>query len=166
MKIPVFEEIVLADFNFEQLKHTILNSRAGTVPCYISLLAVNKSDLNGLVLELENIFSELKLHCSFPYPTYLICADQVDSIFPIISSSKELPDHFFKRVKRPSNKELQLLNKLGLKVDKLNNLDRTKILQQFEDTSHAQRNLYNLTKELYFLEILHAHIHPKEKSKK
>ena len=166
MKIPVFEEILITDYSYEQLQATFQNSRVGTVPCYINLLPLKASELNTLVLDLEKIFEDLKLHTSFPYPTYLITTMAVDTIFPVVSSNKELPEHFFKKVKRPNNKELQLLNKLGLKVDKLNNLDRAKILEQFQDTSIEQKKLYETTKELYFLELINDQIHPKEKTKK
>ena len=166
MKIPVFEEIVLNELDYDHAKSTIEHSRIGKVPCYINLSTLKKTDLITIIPILEKILEDLKLHSRFPYPTYLITHLPVESTFPVVTTAKELPDHFFKKVKRPSNKELQLLNKLGLKVDKLNNLDRKKIMEQFQDTSTAQRQLYELSKELYFLETIHEHLNFKEKIKK
>jgi hypothetical protein len=77
---------------------------------------------------------------------------------------RDLPEHYFKKVKRPSNKELQLLNKLSLKVDKINNLELYKIIGELKDSADSQRKLYSETKELHFLETLHSRFF--EKSKK
>jgi hypothetical protein len=169
MKIPVFEEIILSRFDFEDngnyLRSEFQHSRVGKVPTYINLTSVAKSDLNILVLALEKTFEELKLHTRFPYPTYLICEYPLESIFPIVLSTKELPEHFFKKIKRPNNKELQLLNKLGLTVDKLTNFDRNKILDEFIDTSVPQRKLYEISKELYFLETIYKHLNEKQNEK-
>lgn len=166
MKIPVFEEIILTEVNYDQLKFALENSRIGTVPCYVNLLSFKKSDLNALIPILEKIFDELRLHARFPYPTYLISDIPLETVFPVVTTSKELPEHFFKKIKRPSNKELQLLNKLGLKVDKLNNLDRKKILEHLQKSSVPQRQLYEYTKELYFLETIHDHLFKDKKNEK
>lgn len=155
MKIPVFEEVILTGQTYELLKSALENSRIGKVPCYINISTLKKADLITIIPILEEIFDELKLHSRFPYPTYLISHFPVESVFPIVNSTKELPEHFFKKIKRPNNKELQLLNKLSLKIDRLNNLDRKKILEQFRETSFAQKKLYEFTKELYFLETIH-----------
>lgn len=158
MKIPVFEEIIISNFEDEHLFAKFENSRIGQVPSYINLSGLNKADINTYLPLLENVFTKLNLHTKFPYPTYIICQSDIESIFPRVSSIKDLPEHFFKRVKRPNNKELQLLNKLGLKVEKLTNLDKEKIQNQFIDTSFPQRKLYELSKELYFWETLHHHL--------
>jgi hypothetical protein len=169
MKIPAFEEIILSRLDFSDngnyLKSEFEKSRVGKVPVYINLTTVSKSDLNVLVMALEKTFIELKLHTRFPYPTYLISEHPVDSIFPVVLSTKELPEHFFKKIKRPNNKELQLLNKLGLTVDKLTNFDRNKILDQFIETSLPQRKLYELSKELYFLETIYKQLNERQNEK-
>jgi hypothetical protein len=165
MKIPVFEEVIITKFEYEHLKAELADSRIGKVPTFINLITQKKSDLNAIIAELENVFLELKLHARFPYPTYLISHSACESIFPFVVSTQELPDHFFKKVKRPNNKELQLLNKLDLKVDKLSNLDRKKILTQFNETSIPQKKLYNISKELHFLEMIHQQLHDKQSIK-
>ena len=163
MKIPIFEEIILTNSSYQYLVTTLENSRVGKVPCYINLLAQKKTDLFTLIPVIEQVFLDLKLHPRFPYPTYLICELPQETTFPTVKSTKFLPDHFFKKVKRPNNKELQLLNKLGLKVEKLNNLDKNKILDDFKETSSPQKKLYNITKELYFLETLLEQLYEKPK---
>jgi hypothetical protein len=105
------------------------------------------------------------LHPRFPYPLYIITSKSTRTILPSVRSVKELPEHYFKKVKRPNNKELQLLNKLSLKVDKIKNLELYKISQDLKDSSDAQKKLYVETKELYFLETLNHLLLEKPKTK-
>jgi hypothetical protein len=163
MKIPIFEEIVISDFSYPSLKLIFENARIGRVPSYINLSTIKKSDLITLIPIFEELLKELKLHPRFPYPTYLICQYGHESQFPIVRSSKYLPEHFFKKVKRPNNKELQLMNKLNLKVLKLNNLEINKIISEFTETCTPQRKLFELSKELYFLETIFDHVIEKPK---
>ena len=156
MKIPIFEEILLSEMTAEKLRIIISDSRIGKVPCYLNLTNLKKEEIDTLILNLEQITLEHNLHPLFPYPLYIVSPIQVKSIFPSVRSVKDLPEHYFKKVKRPNNKELQLLNKLSLKVDKIKNLELYKIINEFRDSTVSQRNLYNETKELYFLENLHS----------
>jgi hypothetical protein len=163
MKIPIFEEITISDFIYPSIKLTFEKARIGRVPSYINLSTIKKSDLITLIPILEELLKELKLHARFPYPTYLICQYGHSSQFPIVRSSKYLPDHFFKKVKRPNNKELQLMNKLNLKVEKLNNLEINKIITEFNETCTPQKKLFEISKELYFLETIFDHLFEKPK---
>ena len=108
------------------------------------------------MINLEQIILEHSLHPLFPYPLYIVTDKAVKSILPRARTVKDLPEHYFKKIKRPNNKELQLLNKLSLKVDKIKNLELYKIITEFKNSTEAQRQLYNETKELYFLETLNA----------
>jgi len=163
MKIPIFEEILLSDLTVEKLKIIISDSRIGKVPCYINLTELKKEEAEALVLNLEQITLEHNLHPLFPYPLYIVSPVALKTIFPTVRTVKDLPEHYFKKVKRPSNKELQLLNKLSLKVDKIKNLELYKIMGDFKTTSQSQRTLYNASKELYFYETLNAKLLEKKK---
>ena len=163
IKIPVFEEIILSDLSEEKLKSVVNESRISKVPCYINLSSHSKVEVESFVVILELIILEHNIHPLFPYPLYIISPYAVKSICPRARTIKDLPDHYFKRVKRPSNKELQILNKLSLKVDKIKNLELYKILADFKSSSESQRQLYNKTKELYFLETLNSQLFDKPK---
>lgn len=163
MKIPIFEEILLSEINAEKLRIIVSDSRIGKVPCYINLSNLKKEEIDGLVLNLEQIILENNLHPLFPYPLYIVSPVSIKGIFPWVRTVKDLPEHYFKKIKRPSNKELQLLNKLSLKVDKIKNLELYKIINEFNVSSKAQRILYNETKELYFLELLNNKLLDKKK---
>lgn len=165
MKIPIFEELFFENYELDYMKEKLDDSRIGKVPTYINLTNVPKDDQNDTVLKLKELFIQLNLNPRFPYPCYLIVENNIDKYFPTANSVKELPDHFFKKVKRPNNKELQLLNKLSLKVEKIRNLDMNRIMVELTHTSNSQKKLYDNTKELYFLEILNYKLIEKEKEK-
>lgn len=162
MKIPIFEEIILKGTKVQDIQLIIEDSRIGKVPCYMNLTNFKNSDLKDFVMNLEQIILENSLHPFFPYPLYLITPDSLKTIFPLVKSVKELPEHFFKKIKRPNNKELQLLNKLSLKVDKIKNLEIYKIIQELKDSGNSQKKLYLETKELHFLEKLNYIFYEKQ----
>ncbi|MGZ3788751.1 MAG: hypothetical protein ACXVLQ_09525 [Bacteriovorax sp.] len=163
MKIPIFEEIRIEEMTVEKLRIIVSDSRIGKVPCYLNLTSLRKEEMENLILNLEQIALEHNLHPLFPYPLYIVYPHPIKSIFSSVRTVKELPEHYFKKVKRPNNKELQLLNKLSLKVDKIKNLELYKIMGEFKDSTKAQRTLYQETKELYFLETLYARLIDKKK---
>lgn len=166
MKIPIFEEILLKGFSVNDLNAVVEDSRIGKVPCYVNLSNYSSDDLETAIMNLEQVILQHSLHPRFPYPFYVITAKTVNTIFPSVRSVKDLPEHYFKKVKRPNNKELQLLNKLSLKVDKIKNLELYKIAQELKDSGNSQRKLYQETKELHFLETINFMLFDKPKPKK
>ena len=165
MKIPIFEEVLLKGPSMIDMKLIIEDSRIGKVPCYVNLIHYPPNDLETLIMNLEQVVLEASIHPRFPYPFYIITTKPVRSVFPSVRSVKDLPEHYFKKIKRPNNKELQLLNKLSLKVDKIKNLKLYNIIQLLKDSSDSQRLLYRETKELHFLEVLNSAIFEKVKIK-
>ncbi|MBP9681783.1 MAG: hypothetical protein KBD76_10295 [Bacteriovorax sp.] len=158
MKIPIFEEIPMSEITSEKLRIIISDSRIGKVPTYLNLTNLKKDEAEQFILDLEHIALENNLHPLFPYPLYIVSPHSLKGLFPTVKAVKELPEHYFKKIKRPNNREIQLLNKLSLKVDKINNLELFKILKDFKEGSLEEKNLYEETKELYFLENLHTRI--------
>ena len=165
MKIPIFEELVMNGSSLEDIKLIVDDSRIGKVPCYINLINFAGNDLEQFIMNLSQVLHEAALHPRFPYPFYIITNKAIKSVFPTVRSVKDLPENYFKKVKRPNNKELQLLNKLSLKVDKIKNLQLYNIIDSLRDSSDAQRLLYRETKELHFLEVLNTAIFERPKSK-
>jgi hypothetical protein len=165
MKIPIFEEVLLKGTGHDDILDVVLDSRIGKVPCYINLSNYSSDDFDLTILNLEQVFLEQSIHPCFPYPVYIIYPKSSRTIIPVVRTVKDLPEHYFKKVKRPNNKELQLLNKLSLKVDKIKFLELYKISQDLKETSISQKDLYRETKELYFLEVLNAKLFEKNKTK-
>jgi hypothetical protein len=154
MKIPIFEEIPIEEINAEQLKIMVSSSKIGRVPCYINLSQQKKEKIAEVIITLEQLLLENNLHPAFPYPLYLIVTNDPNSFIPWVHSVKELPEYFFKKVKRPTNKEISLLNKLSIRSDKIRNLGNYKLLNEFKQTALEQKMLFSKTKHLYFLEKL------------
>jgi hypothetical protein len=154
MKIPIFEEIPIEEINAEQLKIMVSSSKIGRVPCYINLSQQKKEKIAEVIITLEQLLLENNLHPAFPYPLYLIVTNDPNSFIPWVHSVKELPEYFFKKVKRPTNKEISLLNKLSIRSEKIRNLCNYKILNEFKQTALEQKMLFSKTKHLYFLEKL------------
>lgn len=163
MKIPVFEEILLDEITIEKLRIIISDSRIGKGPCYLNLSTREKTEIDAIIGNLEQVLIENNLHPLFPYPFYIVSTIPLKTILPWVKSVKELPAHYSRKLKRPNNKELQLLNKLSLKVDKIKNLELYNIINDLKDSSIAQKKLYLETKELYFLEHLDAQLFLKTK---
>ncbi|MBC7712654.1 MAG: hypothetical protein H7177_04920 [Rhizobacter sp.] len=164
MKIPIFEEVLLKGISVNDLQKVVEDSRIGKVPCYVNMTNYSADDLETLIINLEQVILTNALHPRFPYPFYIITSKALKTIIPSVRSVKDLPEHYFKKVKRPNNKELQLLNKLSLKVDKIKNLELYKISQELKDSGDSQRKLYNETKELHFLETLNDMLYVKPKT--
>lgn len=163
MKIPVYEEIILQGNGKEYLSDFIPLSRIGRVPCFINAQKLSRIELIGFLDDLEEALNENKLNALFPYPLYVITEELFEyNTIPLIKTVKDLPDHFFKKVKRPNNKEMQLLNKLYLRVEKVGNLEMEKLLDNLKEISTNQKELYCASKELYFLEQLHDFYFPQK----
>lgn len=165
MKIPIFEEILLKGPSIQDIQYVVEDSRIGKVPCYINLTNYSLDNLQTVLINLEQVILEAALHPRFPYPLYIITTKTVRTLFPTVRSVKDLPEHYFKKVKRPNNKELQLLNKLSLKVDKIKNLQLYKISEELKNSADTQKKLYVETKELHFLEHLNFTLFEKTKVK-
>ncbi len=165
MKIPVFEEIAFNDYEPSTIQEKLDEGKIGRVPCFINLTQVSKDERPSVLIEIKNAFIKLNLNPRFPFPCYVVGEKIIDDYFPSAESVKELPDHFFKKVKRPNNKEIQLLNKLALKVEKIRNLEMNGIFNNLKDAALTQKKLYDITKELYFLEVINYKLIDREKEK-
>lgn len=166
MKIPIFEEIVLTSLARSDLKYIAQDSKIGKVPCYINLSTLSSQRLKDTLIVLEDIILTENLNPLFPYPVYIVTPENIKTIFPTARTIKDLPEHFFKKVKRPSNKELILLNKLTLKIDKIKNLKLTEIYNDLLKSAPRQKELYTITKELHFLELINFQLSVKAKNDK
>lgn len=163
MKIPIFEEILVESTDPIGLEKTIVNCNIGIVPCYVNFSHLNIHKLQEVIASMEDIIVRESLHPLYPYPFYIVTSENIKTFFPTVKTIKDLPEHFFRKVKRPSNKELLLLNKLTLKIEKIRNLKLFEITQDLKESGSEQKKLYLVTKELHFLESLSTKLSPKNK---
>lgn len=166
MKIPVYEEIILQGNGKEYLSDFIPLSRIGRVPSFINAQKLSRVELINFLDDLEEALAKNKLNSLFPYPLYVITEELAEyNSIPLLKTVKDLPDHFYKKIKRPNNKEMQLLNKLYLRVEKVGNLEMEKLVDNLKNIASEQKELYKISKELYFLEKLHDFYFPVQKEK-
>lgn len=164
MRIPIYEELILDDYSVEYLKEMIKSSKIGSLPMYTSLHNIPDTERAHAVSNIEVALKELEKSAFFPYPYYLISDYYLKSTsLGIFSSVEELPSHYFKKSKRLKNKELMLLNKVGVICEKVNNMQIYKGQKIIKDSSLGQRALYKQTKELNFYEEVTAIIQKRER---
>jgi hypothetical protein len=65
---------------------------------------LSSEDTELAVLNLEQVLLEHSIHPKFPYPLFLITSKVVRTIIPCVRSVKELPEHYFKKLKDPITK--------------------------------------------------------------
>lgn len=175
MKIPIFEEIKIDDFMSETYFDDIEEDKIGRVPTYFNLIGLKRSLALEVINKLQGHLKTKNKNPYFPYPTYLVSnlsfkEYELSYNLPllrlkVVKSVNDLPDHFFKKVKRPNAKELGLLSKLYMKVDKLEFLNLNELQQSFIKSSLSDKELFERAKELSFLEKIFYAIQEKHKKK-
>lgn len=154
MKIPIFEEILYEPPSFVSLINTLKHSNVGKLPTYISLLPLNETQTLDFVSRLEDYIFQNNLNPLFPYPIYLVTHFSIKSVFPHVKHKQELPEFFFTKARRPGMKDMQLLHKLEIKIEKIKNIRIFEMTDILKENSQPQRHLYNLSKQLHFLEFI------------
>lgn len=154
MKIPIFEEILYEPPSFVSLINTLKHSNVGKLPTYINLLPLNEAQTLDFVGRLEDYIFQNNLNPLFPYPIYLVTHFSIKSVFPHVKNKQELPEFFFTKARRPGMKDMQLLHKLEIKIEKIKNIRIFEMTDILKENSQSQRHLYNLSKQLHFLEFI------------
>ncbi|PIK15431.1 hypothetical protein [Halobacteriovorax sp. JY17] len=153
MRIPIYEELVLDHFSTDYLKEKIKASKVGSLPMYTSLHNVSEAERANVVSNIEQALKELHKNPLFPYPYYIVSETPIKgTLMSVFQSVDELPSHYFKKSKRLKNKELMLLNKVGVLNEKVINMNLYENQKIIQESAVDQRSLYKQTKELNFYE--------------
>lgn len=162
MKIPVYEEIILHNFEKKFLLEVLKRTKIGKLPTFINLKNYTAEETYTILDNIDDALLALNIHPLFPYPFYAI-TDKISrhNRIPVAKDSKELPEHFYKKVKRPNNKEQQVLNKLQVKVERLANLDINQSIKMLQLNKDEQQLLFDECKELYYLEKMNKRLNKK-----
>lgn len=151
MRIPVFEEIVIRNAQYDHLYKTLLQSNVGIVPSYINTHLVKREEINSLIPNIVKILTELNIYPYFPYPLYVVSSSLADAkVIPVVRSIKDLPNHFFARVKRLKGREVKLLNKDRMLSSKISNVPLFVKHFQLKSLLNTQNDLYDKCKEIDF----------------
>lgn len=156
MKVPVFEEIQLNQAcSSDYIEEKFSELGVGEIPIVIRTDKISYEDFMETLPHIETAVKNLGIHPRFPYPIVIMTRHiQENKNFLIVQSEEELPKHFNTHTKRLSKKELQALNKLGILREKFKNILSNQSLDEIPSAVKDQRELYILSKELYFYEQL------------
>jgi len=156
MKVPVFEEIQLNQVcSQDYIEEKFSELGIGDIPIYIRTDRISREDFLETLPNIEAAVKNLGIHPRFPYPLVIMTKHiQEHEEFIIVESEEDLPRYFKIRNKRLSKKELQVLGKIHIEKNKMNNLFSYDSLKNIKKITQGQRELYNLSKELHFYEFL------------
>ncbi len=156
MKIPVFEEIQLnqaCDSAYIEEKFTELH--VGEIPVYIRADKITREDFIETLPNIERAIKRMGVNPKLPYPIVILTSHiEEHHSFAIVKTEEDLLKHFNTQTKRLSKKELQILNKISLAKDKFINLFSEDSIADLQNVVKNQRELYTLSKELFFYETL------------
>ena len=160
MKIPIFEEIIAKDISIKGLVYLFSQKKMARQPIYISLHTIAPNQHQMAIDNIGEALLELRVHPHFPFVIYVITKANVkhDTI-QISKTLDDLPSHFLKKAKRLKNKEINLLNKLTLIGEMVDNQDIYERCREMKTTFSYHRHLYNLCKEDQFYSDVLKQIH-------
>lgn len=170
MRIPVYEEINLDNYDLGAVCDLFKTKKLSQVPMYIIIHHLKGEELEVALNNIAEALIMLNIHPKFPYPLYIVTRESTNhSSLPIVPSVEELPRHFHKKARRLKTKELILLSKctiLGRKVDNINLHQR---FRQISKNAPSQRALFDMCKEVYFydrvMDGINSRLDKKEREK-
>lgn len=155
MKLPVFEELKVPNFEIPILLKALHRIGAGQLPIFVYLSAKNEAEARQQLDHITKALHELGVHPQIPFPIYAITEFiDVHPDIPIVPNEEELPQHFNKKSKRLKTKEQSLLNRVRIVAEKLNNQDLIKTDDSIKMEMSLHRRLYRLTRETHFYETI------------
>lgn len=155
MRLPVFEEIILKNFNETNLRKKLNLLEIGETPYFINLTGMPLESALQRLEALKNILHELEINTFFPYPLFIIHPEIKElPDFPVVSEERLLPTHFMKKTRRLRGREISLLNKTNLLAKKSTNLEISKNWEKFLKINPFTKLLSQVTEEVYFYESL------------
>lgn len=163
MKLPVFEEFILSNFDTDNIKERLTRFNAGKVPLFLVIADEDAKMVQEKLNTLAKVMATQGISTKIPYPVYVVTtAIAHHPEFIIASSPKELPLHFTKPTKRLNNKETAKLGKSDLLSDKIINTRPDEILTLGLERSLKMKEIKKLSKEVLFLENLNRELSRKK----
>jgi len=160
MNIPNYKEITLNYSDLDTLENQLKQYQIGDIPYFIRLPEdVSLVELKEIIEHLSRAILSINKCPFFPYPTYLITDKAVNiQDFPSVHSERKLPKYYRCPIKRPSNKEAKLLNKIDMYKETLRPIDLVERIDALNFLSLSNKKLFELVTENRFLESLHDNL--------
>lgn len=160
MKLPLYDELKIKNFNVENLTERFKKARVCESPYYIHIDHI-EMDAKEVIKNIEEALKIIGLYPGIPYPLAIITKKAIDYHGKLeLFSSKENVTNYFSNLKpkRLKGKEIGLLNKVDALAQKINNLDIYPILESFKEKIRDQRILSKNIAFLSKLEHTNDHI--------
>jgi hypothetical protein len=153
MRVPTLEEIKLTTAEISDLKALFTKAKVGNTPVYTDLSHLGRTRLTEVLTVMELVLKDLNINPKFPYPYYIINGNtEVSSILPIVKKFEDIPSYFQVEVKRVTNREQKLLDKIEVICSQIQNEDVEQRLHEYKMNILPQKFIKSLAKESLFLE--------------
>ncbi len=143
MKLPLFDELKIKNFEVESLCDRFKRSKVGESPYFIEIDHADDS-AEIIISNIEKALRTIGVHPSIPYPTVVITKANLNygGGVQVFKNSEHITKYFNSlKSRRLKGKEIGLLNKVDALVQKIINLDTYKILDNFNQKIGNQRQL-------------------------
>jgi hypothetical protein len=158
MKLPLIQKLDILPSQFEELGTVFKKNAIGSGPTLLQFPELEGKKLGEVQKMCEEIFKQLGINPRFPYPTYIISEVGINqTFFPELKSTRAIPKHFIKKIKRIKKREQSLLDKITTLSERIKNHNISQDLNYLTNKSVKNKELRNLCSEKgFYLELIES----------
>ena len=153
MKLPIIKELKISNNTVDFLTFMLKKNRIGRTPLYIDLLTYDYNKTVKILKHLRIAISKIGVNPRFPYPLYII-TDKLCHYYnlPLVTNKKNLFSYYIKQGRNLNRREILILSKLYILLEKINNNNVTKEHSFIKTQSKKRRFLKDISYEssLYY----------------
>jgi len=146
MELPTYYKIIVDESSFDEFDQFLFHSPIGKRPCYVDLLGRNSEEVIPILNQMNERLVFLEISYQFPYPVYILNENvRNHPNFRMVKDVSELPKFFNLKSKRPRNNDMELLRKINIQRERINNLNLDAKLGFIRGNAHLNKKLYLLS---------------------
>lgn len=128
-----------------------MDNQIATNPAYMIVDDLGGKELLDMLDLLSEVLAEIKAHPKLPYPFFIISRANVKhKDFHIVSSKETITNYYRLKIKKLKKRELNLLNKVNMIVERIHNYPLNEYLEQMKSDSYYHKVLRDLCVEKAF----------------
>ncbi len=158
MKLPLIQKIDILPSQFNELEVIFKKNAIGSGPTLLQFPELDGKNLGEVYKMCEESFKHLGINPRFPYPTYILSEVGLkQTFFPELKSTRAIPKHFIKKIKRIKKREQSLLDKITTLSERIKNHNISEDLNYLTNKSSKNKELRNLCSEKdFYLELIES----------
>ncbi len=156
MTVPVYHYYSITKSTVKEEIEEIQKLPISKAPIVFEFDQISTEAAIKFITDLKNEFWDQEINTTIPYPIYFIHPDMTDHDNGIYTSRETLPKFFNLNPKSPGPMESEVLNKVEILQDKINNLIKKDALQKLTLPMYRHQKLFKITKETVFFENMLA----------